>query len=154
MLSDLGHAYEMGHVRPHTIYFVDCEDVVILDVRIEDGANWTVRLSGCRAVLVQGLTIRNDVKVPNSHGIDVDTCQRVRISDCGIITGDDGICIKTCRESGKCGSCDNIIITGCTIVSTSSGICFGSEMASPIRNVVISSCIISASNRALAMQLS
>ena len=154
IISDLGYAWEMQHVRPYTIYFVDCEDVVIRDVRIEDGAYWTVRVSGCRGVLMHGLTIRNDLKLPNSDGIDIDTCQRVRISDCDIITGDDGICIKTCRESRQYGSCDNVVITGCTIVSTSSGICFGSEMVSPIRNVVISSCVVSASNRGLAMQLS
>lgn len=154
MIADFGHAYEMKHVRPYTIFFIDCDDVVIRDVRIEDGAYWTVRVSGCRGVLIHSLTIRNDLKLPNSDGIDIDTCQRVRISDCDIITGDDGICIKTCSESRQYGSCEDVVITGCTIMSTSSAICFGSEMASPIRNCVISSCIVSASNRGLSMQLS
>lgn len=154
IIADLDHAYEMQHVRPYTIYLLNCERVVIQDVVIRDAAYWTVRLSGCRGVRIHGITIRNDLKLPNSDGIDIDTCQRVTISDCDIITGDDGICIKTCRESTQFGICEDLTIIGCTIVSTSTGICFGSEIAAPIRNCVISSCVISASNRGLAMQLS
>ena len=152
--SDLGPIYAMRHVRPYTIYLIGCQDVTIRDVRIVDAAYWTVRVSGCRTVAIDSVRIRNDLKLPNNDGIDIDTCQRVRVSNCDIVTADDGICIKTCRESVEFGGCEDVVITGCTIISRSSAICLGSEIAAPIRNVVVSSCVISDSHRGLALKLS
>ncbi|MGV8976615.1 MAG: glycoside hydrolase family 28 protein [Cellulomonas sp.] len=152
--SDLGPMYAMRKVRPYTIFLVGCEHVTIRDVLIRDAAYWTVRLSGCRDVLVDSVSIRNDLKLPNNDGIDVDTCQRVRISGCDIVAADDAICIKTCQESRQFGECRDVTVTGCTVVSRSSGICIGSEIAAPIRRCVISSCVISDSHRGLALKLS
>lgn len=153
ILTDNGHSYEMKKDRPYTIYLIDCERVIIRDVLIRDGAYWTVRASGCRGVQIHDITIRNDWKLPNSDGIDIDSCQRVNISGCDIIAGDDGICLKTCRESTRYGPCTDVVVSNCTIVSTSSAICLGSETASPIRNVVFSSCVISATNRGITVQM-
>lgn len=77
----------MRHVRPSTIFLVDCEDVVIRGVLISDAAYGTVRISGCRGVLIDALTIRNDLRLPNNDGIDIDTRQRIRVSKCDIVTG-------------------------------------------------------------------
>ncbi|MEO7587246.1 MAG: glycosyl hydrolase family 28 protein [Arachnia sp.] len=153
VISDNGHSYEMEKVRPYTIYLIDCERVVIRDVVIRDGAYWTVRASGCRGVQIHDISIRNDTKLPNSDGIDIDSCQRVNISGCDIVTGDDGICLKTCRESTQYGNCEDVVVTNCTIVSTSSALCIGSETASPIRNVVFSACVISGTNRGITVQM-
>jgi polygalacturonase len=152
--SDLGSIYKMTHVRPYTIFLIDCEQVTIRDVHIRDAAYWTVRLSGCRGALVDSVSILNDLKLPNNDGIDVDTCQRVRIANCDIVTADDGICIKSCQESQQFGGTSDVTVSGCTIVSRSSAICIGSEIATPIRNCVISSCVISDSNRGLGLKLS
>lgn len=152
--ADLGPIYAMTHVRPYTIFLVDCEQVTIRDLHIHDAAYWTVRLSGCRSALIDSVTIRNDLRLPNNDGIDIDTCQRVRIANCDIVTADDGICIKSCQESKQFGGTSDVTVTGCTVVSRSSGICIGSEIATPIRNCVISSCVISDSNRGLGLKLS
>lgn len=153
VIADNGHSYEMKKDRPYTIYLIDCERVVIRDVVIRDGAYWTVRVSGCRGVQIHDITIRNDTKLPNSDGIDIDACQRVNIHGCDIVTGDDGICLKTCRETTQYGNCEDITVANCTIVSTSSALCVGSETASPIRNVVVSSCVISGTNRGITVQM-
>ncbi|MFD2078137.1 Glycosyl hydrolases family 28 [Actinopolymorpha cephalotaxi] len=154
VLADLGPIYTMAPLRPFTIYLTNCERVRITDVEIRDAAYWTLRLSGCRDVTVHAITIANDLKLPNCDGIDIDTCQGVRVSDCHISTADDGICLKTCLESREYGECRDITVSGCTITSKSSGVCVGSEIASPIRNCVVTACVISASNRGLALQLS
>lgn len=152
--ADLGDIYEMAHVRPYTVFLIGCERVTIRDVTIADGAYWTVRLTGCRSALIDSVTIANDLRLPNNDGIDIDTCQRVRIANCDIVTADDGICIKTCQESKEFGECSDVTVTGCTVVSRSAAICIGSEIASPVRNVVVSSCVISDSHRGLAFKLS
>ncbi|WP_156250225.1 glycoside hydrolase family 28 protein [Pseudactinotalea terrae] len=153
VVADLGEILQMRPVRPYTVFFRGCTGVRVSDLTIRDAAYWTLRLSGCADVVVRGVSIDNDLRLPNSDGIDIDTCQRVRISDCAIITGDDGICVKTCAESAVYGGCHDVVVTGCTITSRSSGLCIGSEVAAPIERCLFSSCVISDSNRGLALQL-
>lgn len=73
IVADLGPIYAMTHVRPHTIFLVDCEQVTIRDIHTHDAAYWTVRLSGCRSALIDSVTFRNDLRLPNNDGIDIDT---------------------------------------------------------------------------------
>lgn len=143
----------MAPVRPYTVHVVNARDVRIRGVRIVDAAFWTVRLSGCRDVLVQAITIANDRRIPNSDGIDIDACQRVRVVDCEIVTGDDGICLKTCPESVRFGACEDVVISSCVVSSSSSAIAIGSEITSPIRRCVVTGCVITASNRGIGLKL-
>ena len=62
----------------------------------------------------------------NSDGIDPDCCKNVRIANCTIVTGDDGISPKARVEvAALYGACENIIITGCTIRSSCAAIRIG-----------------------------
>jgi polygalacturonase len=56
--------------RPFTFFILGCNNVVLRDIIIHDGALWTVRLSGCKNVLIHGVHIENDLKLPNNDGID------------------------------------------------------------------------------------
>lgn len=148
------HIHTMDPRRPFTVYLRNCRRVAIRDVRIVDGAVWTVRLSRCEDVLIHAISLHNDLKVPNSDGIDIDCCRRVRISDCDIVAGDDAICLKTCLEHTWDGAvCEDVTVTGCTITTTSGALVLGVEAQTPIRNVVFSSCVIRQSHRGLAVRL-
>ncbi|MDT0323077.1 glycoside hydrolase family 28 protein [Streptomyces millisiae] len=156
--GDNGHIYEMDQRRPFTVYFRDCRNVTFRDVTIVDGAVWTLRLSLCDDVLIHGIRIHNDLKTPNSDGIDLDCCRRVRISDCDIVAGDDAICLKACLETVENAGereavCEDVTVTGCTITTTSSALIAGVEDQTAIRNVVFSSCVIRQSARGLAVRL-
>jgi hypothetical protein len=139
--------------RPRVIGIFASTGVRIRDVTIRDAAQWTCHLTGCVDVVVSGITILNGLDVPNCDGIDPDHCRNVRISDCHIEAGDDGIVIKTTREHENYGPSENITITGCTIVSTSAAIKIGTESVSDINHVVVTGCIIRKSHRGLAIQL-
>ncbi|MEJ3652979.1 glycosyl hydrolase family 28 protein [Actinomycetes bacterium KLBMP 9759] len=148
------HIHVMDQRRPFTIYLRHCRRVAIRDVRIVDGAVWTLRLSRCDDVVIHAISLHNDLKVPNSDGIDIDCCRRVRISDCDIVAGDDGISLKTCREYADEGiGCEDVTVTGCTITTTSSALVVGAEVQLPMRNIVFSSCVVRQSNRGLAVRL-
>jgi hypothetical protein len=148
------YIYRMKQERPFTLFLIGCQNVTIRDVVFEDGALWTLRLSGCQDVLVHGLRILNDLKLPNNDGIDLDRCRNVRISDCHIVSGDDCICLKACQETEGFGPCENVTVTGCTLTSTSSALIVGAECRAPIRNVVFDTCVIQSSHRGLAIHLS
>jgi len=140
--------------RVFTIHFRDVTGARIRDVRIEDGCLWTVRLSRCDDVVVDAISIRNDPRMPNSDGIDIDACRRVRISNCDIIAGDDAICLKAAIESTRDGRvCEQITVTGCTLSSSSTAILCGVECDTAIRDVVFSNCVVHTSNRGLAVSL-
>lgn len=147
----LPHIYVMPEKRPVTIFIGGCRRVTITGVTIRDGANWTLWLAGCEDVLVHGIRLLNDLKLPNSDGIDIDRCRNVRISDCNIESGDDAIVLKTMRGFEHYGSTENVTVRGCTLKSTSSAITIGCEVAAPIRNVIFDSCVIASSHRGVAI---
>lgn len=66
------------------------------------------RTNRCEDVLITGVRIRANMKLPNADGIDLDRCRRVRISDCDIICADDGVSLKNCREFHEYGLCEDI----------------------------------------------
>ncbi len=153
VLRDLGPVYEMPKARPFTVFLVGCTDVVVRDVLLLDGALWTLRLSGCEGVLVTGVRIRGDMKLPNADGIDLDRCRRVRISDCDIRTPDDAVSLKTTEEFEGLGECADVVVSNCVLESRSSALVVGVDAVAPIRNVVFRGCTIRNSHRGLAVNL-
>lgn len=151
--GDDGTIYTMPNERPFTVFLRHCRNVTVRDVTLRDGALWTLRLSGCQDVHIHGIRIRNDLKLPNSDGIDLDRCRDVRISDCDIVAGDDGISLKTCQEFPDWGPTENVVVSNCTITSTSSALVVGVDAVAPIRNVVFTGCVIRSTNRAMSVNL-
>ena len=144
---------ELPNERPFLAFLLGCRDVTVRDVTLRDSALWTLRLTGCEDVLVHGVRIRADVRLPNSDGIDLDRCRRVRVSDCDIDCGDDGISLKTCDEWPEHGPCEDVVVTGCVVSSRSSALVVGVDVSAPIRNVVFSSCVVRRSHRGLSVSI-
>ena len=138
--------------RPHLITFVGCRNVRIHDVSFKDSAYWCIHLAGCDGVDLRGVRINNNTKIRNGDGIDIDHSRNVHVSGCTIVSGDDSICLKCRREFDGLGPTENISVVDCHLVSTSCAVKLGSENTEAIRNVVVSNCTISASNRGIAIQ--
>jgi len=66
------------------MYIRGCRRVTLTSVTIRNSAAWTVHLLGCEDVLIQGIHILNDLRVPNCDGIDPNHCRNVRIANCFI----------------------------------------------------------------------
>ena len=153
MTAELPHIFRGARRRPHTIVLTGCRHVTIRDVTIQNAAHWALHPAGCQDVLIHGIRILNDLKVPNGDGIDPDHCRNVRICDCHVEAGDDCICIKNERPGMDLGPTENITVTGCTLISTSSAIKIGSGSCNDFRNLVFQGCVVSASNRGLGIQM-
>lgn len=153
VLEDLGPIYRMPVERPFTVFFIDCTRVSLRDVTIVDPALWTIRLTGCSDVLVHGITIDGDMRLPNGDGLDLDHCRDVRVSDCRISCSDDAISLKTCEEFPDAGPCENITVTGCVLTSRSSALVVGVDSCDTIRDVVFTSCVVRSSHRGLSVNL-
>lgn len=157
MGRELEDSYELKPVtdfdpRPHVLTFVNIERLVIRDVTVCNSAYWTVHLIGCHDAVISGISIKNNLKIRNGDGIDVDHSRHVRISDCYIESGDDCICLKNRREFEEYGSCEDIVVSNCTMVSRSCAIKIGSENMDVINNVLFNNCIVRDSNRGIGIQ--
>lgn len=124
--------------RTGVLLFEDCEDITIRDVTILYSDSWTLHLKRCERVVIDGVTIHNNIHRLNSDGIDPNSCRDVRISNCHIIAGDDCIVFK----STEAISCEDIVVTNCTLETTTTAIKLGTESKGDFRNIHISNCVI------------
>lgn len=157
MGQELEDSYELKPVtdfdpRPHVLTLEAIDRLVIRDVIICNSPYWTVHLIGCKDAVIDGISIRNNLKIRNGDGIDVDHSRHVRIANCYIESGDDCICLKNRREFEEYGSCEDVVVTNCTMVSRSCAIKIGSENMDTINNVLFNNCIIRDSNRGIGIQ--
>ncbi len=136
--------------RPRMILLVNCRQVLLEQITIRDSPTWTIHPVGCEGLRITGISILNDLDVPNCDGIDIDHCREVRVDGCNIVAGDDCIVLKSSRNFGHYGACENIVVTNCTLESSSAGIKIETEGAYSLRSAVISNCSIVRSNRGIS----
>ena len=143
----------LSHPRPTLIGLHGCERVTIRDITVRNSPSWTIHPLLCANVTITNVQIVNPADSPNTDGINPESCRNVRISDCHIDVGDDCIAIKSGTErASEPTACENITITNCTMVRGHGGVVLGSEMSGGIRNVVISNCIFSGTDRGIRIK--
>ncbi len=128
----------------------DCRDVLVSNIKIIEAPNWCLHLSCCEDALLTGLEIKSSMLMPNSDGIDVSLSRNVRISDCNIEAGDDGIAFSPCADGFGSGTLENITVQNCIISSRSAGIRIGWGEHS-FRNMLFNNIIIRNSNRGIGL---
>lgn len=121
--------------RPFLLRLVRCSHVTVRGVSLLNSGAWTFHLFQCRDVAAEGLRIRSR-GLPHNDGIDIDSCQEVRIAGCDIDSGDDALCLKTTSLT----PCRGIDISGCRIKTGEAAIKFGTESAADFRDVRVTHC--------------
>jgi polygalacturonase len=128
--------------RPCVIEPINCTDVRLEEFTATQRSMWTIHPTYCENLVAKNLTIRSSGG--NSDGIDVDSCEHVRIENCDIDSGDDAIAIKSGRgmEGYRAARpSEDVLITGCTLGDANFAcIGIGSETSGGIRNVRIEHC--------------
>jgi polygalacturonase len=145
----------LEYPRPRLVGFNDCSNVLIEGVTLLNSPSWTVNPVRCKNVRVHGITVINPPDSPNTDGINPDSCQFVRISDCHVSVGDDCITIKSGTQQEKPENqspCRDIAITNCTLERGHGGVVIGSEMSGDVQNVVISNCIFVGTDRGIRLK--
>ena len=102
------------------LYFVECDDVRLTSFTLRHTPYWGCYLFGCRNVEVKGLTVRQR-RYPHTHngdGIDIDTCEHVRVSDCDILASDDALTLRACASRLKRPmECRDVVVRNCRLSS-------------------------------------
>lgn len=153
LIDPNGRSYEYGKIpwRPsQMVYFVECENVRVQDLRLRNAPYWSLFLYGCTHVFVRGLDVRTgrewhsaaDCFVMQGDCIDIDCCQHVSVSDCQLYGGDDGITLRANRRRLKRPQDTRYVtIQNCTISSHSCAFRFGVGTGT-VRDVVVSNVVI------------
>jgi polygalacturonase len=146
------------------IVFERCENIHISGVTLRDSPEWTVRIADCDNANIEGISLLNNILIPNSDGIHCTNSRNIRISDCNIIAGDDAICVtgfsdqpspndpdwKVPSFGNKTGYSENVTVTNCVLSSASACIRVGYG-PHPIRNLVFSNLVMYNSNRGIGV---
>src|SRR5208282_5438638 len=125
-------------LRPSFIRFMDCTNVLVEGIHFVGSSMWTIHLLYTDNAVVRNVIIETYPGV-HTDGIAVDSSRNVRISDCYIDTGDDGIVIKSGKDAdGRRVNrpTENVSIANCTVHHAHGAVTLGSETAGGIRNVV------------------
>jgi polygalacturonase len=128
--------------HPALIEPIGCNDIRFEDFSTEYRSMWSIHPTYCENISIRNVTIRSSGG--NGDGIDIDSCQHVRIDGCDIATGDDCIAIKSGRGMEAYSllrTTEDVLITNCTLAdSIFACIGIGSESSGGIRNVRIEHC--------------
>lgn len=124
-------------VRPYTIRFIECRDVVVEGVTIRNSPMWVQHYLACDDVRIDGITVKSHVN-HNNDGIDIDSCHRVVITGCNVDSGDDAIVLKSTSDR----LCKDVVVTGCVLRSTCNALKMGTESNGGFQNIVMTSCAV------------
>ena len=101
---------------------------------------WTAHFRCCEGLVAQGVTIDADREIANSDGFSIDCTRDVRVSNCVIKTGDDGLAIRaSCPRHAAEHPCEKIRVENCDVWSC----CFGVRLGvgtGTVRDVSFDNC--------------
>ena len=151
--DDAGGIWMPGPFRPKMFVLTGCTDLEVRDITFAEAPNWGLHMLGCQDVLVDNVTVKNLLDVPNCDGIDPDHSRNVEIRNCHIACGDDGVVVKCSRQSIDYGTCANIHVHDCVIETQDAGLKIGTETTSDIHDIKFERCQIKTGSRGLCIQL-
>lgn len=125
--------------RPSFLRFSGCSDVTIRDVKLIGSPSWTLHLYRSTDCLVERVTIRNPLYGNNTDGIDINSCRRVTVRDSDIITGDDGIVLKS-TDPGHDHPSEDITVERCRIWSACNCLKIGTETHDSFTRIRFADC--------------
>ena len=143
-------------VRPRMLQFVECENILLEGVKLQNSPSWTVHFAWCENILVKNAKTDNPFDSHNTDGINFEYCHRAVMEDCEISGGDDMCCIKAGRETDAWESgrpCHDIEIRNCRALKCRcGGVTIGSETSASIYNIYIHDCFLGQVTGAINMK--
>ena len=90
----------IGGRGPKPIALRECNNVEIYDLEINNATDLAIYFAGCENVDIYNIKMRVYI-----DGISPDNCKNVRIHDCDVESGDDGIVFKSSYTLNRLGEC-------------------------------------------------
>ena len=110
-----------------------CSNIRISGITLKNSSGWVQNFTACTNLLIDGITVQSTAYW-NNDGIDITDCKKVKIINCFINSGDDGICLKSSNPNSNC---EDIYIDSCTVRSSASAFKMGTASAGGFRNIKV-----------------
>ncbi len=123
-----------------------CSNVKVRDISIRDTPMFLMGIMDCDNVVVDGVTLTAPADSPNTDGLQIIDSHDVRISNCFISVGDDGIVPKMRKRM-----IERLQVNNCRITSDDGAIKFGTRSSSGMRDSLFSNITITNSRYGIAM---
>ena len=130
---------EQEAMRNDLIRLTDCRNVLVEGVTIQNAPRFHLHPCYCENVIIDGVTVRSEWNVQNGDGIDLSDCHQALIVNSTVSVGDDGICMKSGRpsKSHPISGCEDIVVMNNTVNHAHGGFVFGSETAAGMKRMVV-----------------
>ncbi len=123
--------------RPFLIWMVQCEDIRIEGLKLQNSAMWMQHYMACERIYIHDVEVYNHSN-KNNDMIDINGCRDVIISDFRGDSDDDGITLKSTHAMPV----ENVTITNCVLSSHCNAIKCGTESNAGYKNITISNIVI------------
>ena len=141
--------------RPKLVFFNQCENVVFHGILGRNSACWNFHPFFSKHVYFYDIAVEAPKDSPNTDGTDPESCDDVRYIGVRFSVGDDAIAIK----SGKMymgmkyqTPASNHLIRNCLMEYAHGAVVLGSEMSGGIRDLTVSQCLFSHTDRGLRIK--
>ena len=123
--------------RPFLIRLVNCRDVRVEGLRLQNSAMWMQHYLVCERVTVRGIRVWNFSNA-NNDGIDLDGCKDCLVSQCVFESDDDGITLKSTLDRPT----ESVSISDCVARSHCNAIKLGTESNGGFKDITIANCVV------------
>jgi len=148
-----GESWSPAPWRPTMFLLTGCTNMTIRDLTFGDSPSLGLHLLGCHNVLVDHITIRNRLDVPDADGIVADDCSLVEIRNCDVVTADAAIAVKSSRQTSDHGPGGDVYVHDCSLQTQSAGLELGPETVSDLNNMIFERCRVLSAGRGISVQL-
>ena len=128
---------DMVHRGAKCVALKECKNVEISGITVNNCTDLAIYFAGCENVDISGIKMRTYI-----DGISPDNSKNVKIYDCDIETGDDGIVFKSSYTLNRLDFCKNVKVWNCKIKSRCNAIKFGTETNGGFYDIDIKDCYI------------
>lgn len=139
---------------PKTIAPINCKNVLIEGITLDQGLYWNVVPQYCEDVIIRGVTV-NSFGHGRTDGIDVESSKNVLIEYCSLDCQDDCYTMKSGR--GVDGlrvnrPTENVVVRHSLALRGAGGIVCGTEVAGFVKNVYCHDCVFDGTDQAFRVK--
>ena len=132
--------YDCERVRAVVIW--KSSNVQLKDFTIKRSGFWTVTLTYCDRIHVDGVVVKNNIggHGPSSDGINTDSSSWVLVENCDIDCNDDNLCLKSGKDADGLRvnrPVENVVYRNCITRAGHGMFTIGSETSGGMRNIEV-----------------
>ena len=130
-------------LRPNMVVLSGCKRVLLEGITFQNSPAWNLHPLMCEDLTVRYVYAKNPWYAQNGDGIDVESCKNILIENSTFDVGDDGICIKSGKDAAgrKRGMpTENLLVRNCKVYHAHGGFVIGSEMSGGAKNLYVEHC--------------